>query len=111
MEIAAGDTSTDATTGEQAVDSYEVTVQYDGPVTDATAASHVLYQDNVDTPRLDLDASMDAEASSLEDGTLVFEVTSDTAARGNLFAAIEDDALRAAGVGDAGAEIAIGRDG
>lgn len=27
------------------------------PVTAATAASHVLYQDDVDTPRLDLDAS------------------------------------------------------
>ena len=55
-------------------------MQYDGPVTDATAASHVLYQDDVDMSRFDLDVygSMDAEASSLEDGTLVFEVAPHT---------------------------------
>ncbi len=104
---------TDATTGEESVDGYVVTVSYDGPVNDATAASHSLYQDDVDAPRFDLDsaASMDTAETSLEDGTMVFEVDCDTAAHADLFAAIDDDALRAAGVGYPGAEVAIERDG
>ena len=90
-----------------------VTVGYDGALTDATAASHVLYQDDVDAPRFDLDASaaMDAEETSLEDGTLAFEVDRATAAHADLFAAIDEGTIMAAGVAYGAAEVEIVRDG
>ena len=85
---------------EETVDGYVVTVSYDGALTDATAASHLLCQDDVDAPRFDLDASaaMDAEETSLEDGTMVFQVDGDTAAHADQFAAIEEGAIMAARV-------------
>ena len=112
VSIEVGETTTDATTGEETVDGYVVTVSYDGPLTDATAGSHTLYQDEVDAPRFDLEASaaMDTEATSLEDGTIVFEVDRDTTAHADLFTAIDDGMITAAGVAYGGSEVEIARD-
>ena len=53
---------------------------------------------------------MDTEETSLEDGTIVFEVDRDTAAHADLFAAIEEAAITAAGVAYGGSEVDIARD-
>ena len=53
---------------------------------------------------------MDAEETSLEDGTIVFEVDRDMAAHADLFAPIEEGAITAAGVAYGGSEVDIARD-
>ena len=111
MSIDVGETTTDATTGEKTLDGYVVTVSYEGLRADATAASHVLHQGDVDAPRFALDASvaMDAEETSLKDGTIVFEVDRGTAAHADLFAAIDEGTITAAGVAYGGSEVDIAR--